>query len=256
VDPTRRFSTRVENYLRYRPSYPAELLPLLENVIGLKRSDVVADIGSGTGKLSETFLRNGNPVIGVEPNREMREAGERLLGQHAEFRCVAARAEATTLDAASVDVVVAGQAFHWFDFDRARVEFLRILRPSRRVALIWNVRRQEATPLMADYEALLDRYGTDYRQVTHQRTDADAIDRFFGPEGCRLSVLQNQQRFDLEGLRGRLLSSSYAPEPVEAGHAEMLAELERLFEEHARGGRVVFEYDTKVYSGSLHEGRG
>jgi len=178
-DPIRRFTGRVEHYARYRPSYPAGLLELLRDSVGLTPADLVADVGSGTGKLSELFLRNGNRVVGVEPNREMREAGERLLCDERRFAGVDGRAEATGLLDGSVDLVVVGQAFHWFDVGRARREFLRILARSARVALIWNDRRHAASPLMRGYEALVARHGTDYHQVDHQRIAPEVIRRFF-----------------------------------------------------------------------------
>ena len=148
TDPTQRFTSRVEHYVRYRPSYPRDLLDLLETRCGLSSASVVADVGSGTGILSELFLENGNRVIGIEPNKEMREAAERRLRRHPRFTSVAGTAEATTLDDASADFVAAGQAFHWFDPERARTEFSRILKPGGWVVLAWNLRRKEATPFL------------------------------------------------------------------------------------------------------------
>ena len=149
TDPTQRFTNRIVHYLRYCPSYPRAVLDLLERECTLTSASVVADDGSGTGILSELFLRNGNRVIGIEPNREMREAAEHRLGQHTRFTSVAWTVEATTLDDASVDFVTAGQAFHWFDPERARTEFARTLKPEGWVALEWNLRRKDATPFLA-----------------------------------------------------------------------------------------------------------
>src|SRR5689334_15561560 len=129
VDPTLRFSNRVDNYSKYRPTYPSAVLDLLAAECGLTSNALIADIGSGTGLLAELFLTNGNRVVGVEPNREMRAAGERLLANAPGFTSVDGTAEATTLAAGSVDFVTAGQAFHWFDRALARVEFARILKP-------------------------------------------------------------------------------------------------------------------------------
>ena len=115
LDPTKRFSNRVENYLKYRPRYPAAIIPLLESECGLTPETLVADVGSGTGFLTELFLKHGNRVLGVEPNAEMRSAGERLLAKYPTFCSVNAMAEATTLADSSIDLIIAGQAFHWFD---------------------------------------------------------------------------------------------------------------------------------------------
>ena len=128
-DSTRRFSDRVENYVRYRPTYPEDVLEVLRQETGLKSSDIIADIGSGTGISAERFLRSGNEVFGVEPNLEMRRAAESQLQRYAKFHSVVGTAEATTLPNHCVDYVVAAQAFHWFDQAKAKQEFVRILRP-------------------------------------------------------------------------------------------------------------------------------
>src|SRR5688572_24438001 len=170
TDVTRRFSGRVDNYIRYRPGYPDAIVETLRDDCGLTADSIVADVGSGTGILTEMFLRHGNLVYGVEPNREMREAAERLLAGYDRFRSVAATAEDTTLADASADVITAGQAFHWFDRQRARAEFARILKPRGWVSLIWNV-RSETTPFLTAYEQLLKVYATEYEQVDHRRID-------------------------------------------------------------------------------------
>lgn len=251
TDPTQRFSGRVDNYVRYRPSYPRTVLDLLTSECGLTSASVVADIGSGTGILSRLFLENGNRVFGVEPNKKMRAAGERFLGDHPHFVSVAGTAEATTLDDAGVDIVTAGQAFHWFDVQRTRAEFGRILRPGGWVVVIWNARRRDATPFLAAYERLLREHGTDYEQVEHGRSAAAMVDEFFGSDGYDTETFDNAQTFDLDGLKGRLLSSSYVPGPGEPGSEAMLGEAEELFREHQTDGRVTIEYDTKVYYGRL-----
>ena len=148
-DSTRRFSSRVDNYVKYRPSYPPEVVELLAAECGLTPGALVADIGAGTGLLAELFLQNGYRVLGVEPNREMRQAGERLLGDYPHFTSIDGTAEVTTLADKSVDIITAGQAFHWFDREKARAEFARILRPGGWVALVWNERRVDATPFLA-----------------------------------------------------------------------------------------------------------
>ena len=219
---------------------------------GLTPQWVVADVGSGPGNLTRLFLDNGNPVVGVEPNREMREAGERLLRGYPTYTRMAGTAEATEIADASVDLVTAGQAFHWFDQARARQEFARILRPPRWVALVWNERRVDATPFLVAYERLLRTYGTDYAQVGHRdAADDTALERFFAPNGYKRATFENRQMFDYEGLEGRLLSSSYAPEAGQPGHDAMLGELRALFDKYQEDGAIAFEYDTSVYYGRI-----
>jgi SAM-dependent methyltransferase len=251
IDPTERFSDRVDNYVRYRPAYPPAVLDILQPC-GLTRDWVIADVGSGPGHLTRLFLAHGNSVFGVEPNRPMREAGERLLAGYAGFVSIAGAAEATTLDAASVDLVTAGQAFHWFDPQRARAEFARILRPPRWVALIWNERRQDTTPFLAAYARLVREYATNDRRGQQGEAVAPTVlETFFGPGGYRAARVPNAQVFDFDGLRGRLLSSSYAPMAGYPRHAAMLGELRQLFDAHQADGVVTVEYDTEVYVGCV-----
>jgi SAM-dependent methyltransferase len=251
TDVTQRFSSRVENYVKYRPGYPDDVIEALRSECGLTADSIVADVGSGTGILTEIFLRNGNVVYGVEPNREMREAAERLLKDYPRFHSVAARAEETTLDDAGVDFITAGQAFHWFDREKTRVEFARILKPRGWVALIWNDRATTTTLFLIAFEKLLKDYSTDYEQVDHRRIDDDVIRDFFGSDQFMLKQIKNSQVFDYDGLKGRLLSSSYAPEEGHPNYEPMLAELERIFQTYQDEGRVVFEYVTQMYYSTL-----
>jgi ubiquinone/menaquinone biosynthesis C-methylase UbiE len=250
--PTARFSDRVENYVRYRPGYPPEVLELLRAECGLQPSHVVADIASGTGVFTRLLLENGNSVFAVEPNTEMRKTGIHQLEAYHRLVSVAGTAEATTLRSASVDFVTAAQAAHWFDLPRARAEFARILRPEGWCVLIWNERRTATTPFLRDYEQLLLTYGTDYKEVRHERTTA-MIHEFFAPARCEERVFSLRQQFDYEGTAGRLLSSSYAPLEGHPSHAPMMQELRRIFRAHARDNVVVFEYSTRVYYGKLQE---
>jgi SAM-dependent methyltransferase len=251
INPTERFSSRVENYVKYRPGYPQEIVALLKEECGLTASSVVADIGSGTGILSGMFLKNGNTVYAVEPNREMREAGERLLQAYPNFKSIEGAAESTTLEDKSVDFVTAGQAFHWFDRERARREFLRILRPGGWTAFVWNERRTDTTPFLITYEKMLIEYGTDYEAVNHTNIDESVISAFFAPSNFRLKIFKTRQLFDFESLKGRLLSSSYTPEEGQPAYRPMLEELERIFQHYAVNREVAFEYDTKIYYGQL-----
>ena len=246
-DPKERFTNRVDFYARYRPSYPRAVLDLLVAECGLASASVVADAGSGTAILGELFLENGNCVLGIEPNTEMREAGERRLGGHPRFTSVAGSAEDTTLDDASVDFIVAGQAFHWFDPARARVEFARILKPAGWVALVWNLRRKDETPFLAAHERLLQTYRTDRGETEFWRRTDEMASALFEPGSFETATFDNEQALDLDGLKGRLLSASYVPALGEPGSDEMLREVAEIFDAHESDGRVRVEYDTRVY---------
>ena len=249
-DSTKRFSSRVDNYIKYRPSYPQALIDLLAAECGLSSDSTVADIGSGTGILAELLLQRGYQVLGVEPNAEMRVAGERLLEAYPGFMSFEGTAEETSLPSGSIDLITAGQAFHWFDHERFRAEAVRILKPSGSLALIWNDRRTDTSPFLRAYEQLLITHGTDYEAVNHKQFDDASMTRFFGAGGFRKASFPNNQTFDFEGVKGRLLSSSYAPEAGHPSHQPMLDELQAIFDQHQTHGQVVFEYDTIVYYGS------
>src|SRR5262245_28285554 len=247
TDVTQRFSSRVENYVKYRPGYPQGIVETLRNECALTSDSIIADVGSGTGILTEMLLRNGNLVYGIEPNREMREAAEGLLKYYPRFRSVASRAEETTLPDHSVDFITAGQSFHWFDREKTRVEFARILKPQGWVTLIWNERVTTTTPFLVAYEQLLKEYSTDYERIDHRQINDDVIRDFFGSDRFRLKRFNNSQVFDYEGVKGRLLSSSYAPEADHPNHKPMLEELEKIFRAYQDDGKVVFEYVAQMY---------
>ncbi|HSZ63239.1 MAG TPA: class I SAM-dependent methyltransferase [Terriglobales bacterium] len=250
ISSTARFSDRVENYIRYRPGYPPEVLDLLSAECGLQPHHIVADIASGTGMFTRLLLENGNSVFAVEPNAEMRESGVHQLESYKRLVSVAGTAEETTLGSASVDFVTAAQAAHWFDLPRARAEFVRILRPGGWCVLIWNERLTSSTAFLREYEQLLLTYGTDYEEVRHEKTTA-MIHEFFSPAAFEERVYSMSQRFNYEGVVGRLLSSSYAPLEGHPKHAPMMQELQRIVRAHAVDGMVEFEYRTRVYYGHL-----
>ena len=248
--PTERFSSRVADYVRYRPSYPRAALELLQRRCGLAAGAVVADLGSGTGILTQLLLESGAEVIGVEPNDGMRAAAEHALAGNRRFRSVRGCAEASTLASGSVDLLVAGQAFHWFDVAGARREALRVLRPGGFGALLWNEHPSAGSAFLADYEALVRRHAPEYDQVIGSRADEARMREFFGAP-LELATFPNQQRFTFEGLRGRLMSSSYAPEAGDPQHAPLIAGLQQVFARHAHAGTVVFPYVTLVYFAQL-----
>ena len=250
MDSVDRFSERVEDYVRYRPGYPSELVEVLRKDSGLTTDAVIADIGCGPGNLAALFLENGNTVFGVEPNAAMRAASEKALQRFHRFHPIEGHAEATGLPSASVDFAVAGQAFHWFEPVATRAEFRRILKPGGWAALIWNERA--GTSAFHDaYEAILLRHGTDYQKIRERRGDEESVKRFFEGGKLRRATFTCAQRFDFDGLKGRLLSSSYAPRSGHPSHEPMLNDLRRLFDSHHEAGRVLFQYETTMWYGRL-----
>jgi len=249
LDPTGRFTDRVKDYVRARPGYPAALLEWLGGLHRVGSPWLVVDAGAGTGISSRLFLEVGHAVVAVEPNAAMRAASVEALGENPRFRAVEGTAEATSLGDASADLVVAAQAFHWFDPEAVRLEWRRILRPYGLALVVFNARRTAGTAFLAGYEELLRRYSTDYAAVAERYPEPDRMRAFFGPGFRAAQSFENRQVLDLDALRARLLSSSYTPAPGRPGHEAMLHALVRLFDRTADGGRVTLEYETRAYLG-------
>lgn len=252
-DSTERFSSRVADYVRYRPGYPPSLLEWLHRDIGVPAETRVADIGAGTGISTQLFLAAGHPVTAVEPNGPMRDAAAQwLAADYPRLTVVDGTAEATTLADASVGLVAAAQAFHWFDTDAVRREWARILQPGGMALVFWNSRLLDASPFLVGYERLLIDYGTDYTEVAERYQSDDEMRAWFG-DGLRgIARFPNVQHLDLDSLRGRLLSSSYAPQAGHPRHLPMLAALQQLFDTCAVNGQVAFEYQTRAFIGTLN----
>jgi len=262
MDSVDRFDTKVDNYVAYRPDYPRELIQLLEKEGVLDKSTRVADIGSGTGKLTFLFLENGNEVLGVEPNPNMRAAAEEIINKsnfEGKFHSIDGLAEATTLDSHSVDLIIVGQAFHWFNMESCQKEFKRILTHSSEqkpnVVLIWNIRDRDADKFQSDYEDFTSKHGNGYAKVSHTNITAqgkELLEKFYGGEGSyTTSYLPNFQVFDFHGLEGRTMSSSYMPNKGEEGYESMSNHLREIFDEHQQNGKVTVKYKTMVIIGSI-----
>ena len=249
-DSTTRFSNRVEDYVKYRPGYPAEVVLFLQAQYDLTPDKTIADIGAGTGISSALFLESGYPVFAVEPNPGMREKAIALLGHYPGFSATDGTAEHTGLAVQSMDAVIAGQAFHWFDRKAARVEFSRILKPGGIVVLIWNERRI-LNQFEQEYDKLIIKHAKDYVQVSQRNIDINHINDFFAPGSCYYDLFVNKQVFDFDGLLGRLLSSSYMPARGADGNEAMLADLKLLFDRYQEDHGVTLNYDTKMYTGKL-----
>jgi ubiquinone/menaquinone biosynthesis C-methylase UbiE len=247
-----RFDGRASNYVNYRPSYPQEAIEVIIAAGSLESGEKVADIGSGTGIFSELLVKAGFDVFAVEPNEHMRTAAEDLMKGHneARFHSVAGSAEQTTLDDHSVGVITAAQAFHWFDPETTRIEMQRILRHDGWLALIWN-QRDTRTPFQQAYEAVLRQYVPDYDHLVHTRINDGMIAEFFEESTLQTQSLLNRQILDLDGLLGRMSSSSYVPSPDLPAFDRIVDDLTALFEQNQQNGKVAFDYETRLFIGQL-----
>lgn len=248
---TERFSGTVNNYVKYRPGYPAEILAFMEKELGIAENMEVADLGSGTGKLAALFVKNGMRTFAIEPNEAMRLAAEQLLGGYSSFVSINGTAENTGLSDQSVDLITAGQAFHWFDIEKCRAECLRILRPGGWALLIWNKRIDERTRFMQAYNTFLENYSTDYQDINLRRISQGHFEHFFGGTHYQQANFHHYQEFDLDGVIGRYLSCSYALGQNHPRYAEAMDNLEILYDDHKVDNHVKMWYRTEIYYGKL-----
>jgi SAM-dependent methyltransferase len=250
-DSKTRFSNRVDSYVKYRPHYPRELLEVLKVETDFTDQYTIADIGCGTGISSELFVQNGNKVFGVEPNPDMLAAAEREFSAFDNFIPVLASAEKSGLADSCADIIVSGQALHWFDQVLAAKEFTRVLKPDGWLVLFWNERKVDGYPFQEDYEKLLRDHCGEYGKVTQKNLDGSDIAQAFSGKPYQKRRLDNFQIFDFESLKGRLQSSSYSPDYDSPQYPGMINALEKIFKLHEKNGQVRFEYDTEIYFGSL-----
>lgn len=254
-DPTLRFSARAGAYARARPGYPDAAVAALTHALALAQGATIVDLGCGTGLSSEAFLRAGFRVIGVEPNEAMRRHAAQLTEQQPRFALVEGRAEATTLDAACADLVIAAQAFHWFDVEAARAEALRILRQPPLAALLWNDRRTQGSEFARGYEELLVRYGNNYLEVQRRHERADRVEHFFGNDRWRTISVAHNTVLDFDSLADRLNSASYAPPPSDSRYRPMMQSLRELFVATQRDAMVAMEFETRIHFGQMEPSR-
>lgn len=244
-DNTKRFSDRVEDYIKYRPNYPEKIVKILEEKINLDKDKTIADIGSGTGISSKLFLKNDYKVIGVEPNKEMREAAQQLLSDFTNFKSMNGTAEKTNLQDESIDVIFCGQAFHWFDKEKSKIEFNRIVKKNGNIVLVWNS-RSDKSAFQNEYEKILFDNIEEYKSVNHRNIKDEEISDFFFPKKMHKICLDNQQILDLEGLKGRLLSSSYCPKSGKQ-HDRLMRRIEDVYQKYQVNNVIEFEYETQIF---------
>ena len=240
-----RFTDRVVDYEKFRPCYPKEIIRVLKEQIGLNKNWLVADIGSGTGLSTQLFLENGNDVFAVEPNREMRESLLHHFKTYRNLIALNATAEDTSIESGCVDLIFAGQSFHWFDREACKREFARILSENGHIVLVWN-QRDPDDAFQQEYEDFLLSHIPSYQSVSHKNISDDDLKQFFGSRSMTKVTLPNQQILDLRSFLGRVRSSSYFPKE-QAENKTLYDDLHTLFEKYAISERIVFKYITEIY---------
>lgn len=252
IPSTKRFDGRADVYSRYRPRYPEEALRILEREFGFYHKMIVTDIGSGTGILSKLFLENGNTVYGVEPNGDMRGFAEKNLKRYLpRFISVIGTAEATGLRSRSVDLVTAGQALHWFDAEKARNEFRRILKPSGHLAVAYNTRRNKCE-IEEAYQRLRDRFAD--RMADTVDVDYAFVSRFLGNSELKKFTIHNTRTFDYKGMLGLLASASYMPSRGSPEWKDVEKGVRKIFRGRDDRRKLPIHYETTLYVGQITTG--
>ena len=237
------FTEKVADYIASRPDYPSALYAALRDCCTPSDGVTVADVGAGTGLLTQGLLRNGYRVVAVEPNADMRAASDRLLRENEGYRSIAGCAESMPLAPASVQLITAAQAFHWFEVDRARAEFLRVLTENGLVVLIWND-RVPGDPLHAALDEVFDEFGGAKRAALVVHEGRADVPRFFGSTRARELSWSHAHRLDENGLRSLVFSRSYIPgRSTHAGRA-VADRVDKIFRRFVTNETVEVRYRT------------
>ena len=250
-DHPERFSGRVADYERYRSRYPAQVIDVLVERCGMTLEHLVADIGAGTGMLAELFLQHGNAVVAVEPNDEMRAACERLAAAWPGLTVKEGTAEQTGLEAASVDFIAVGRAFHWFDIERTRPEFQRILKPGGWVVLVNNSRVRDKSPISLAYEAVLREHGIDYAANLESYEIASKVDAFFNSGELFRREIAGEQHLTLEELVGLTQSYSVTPPPDHPKYEGMQKALGEFFAQWQKDAVLTIRTMCRIACGRI-----
>ncbi len=253
-DSKQRFSNRVTDYVSARPSYPKSLLDLLSAKIGFDSSWTVLDVGAGTGISSKLFLDNGNAVVAAEPNDAMRTAAEQWLANYPKYRSINSPAESIPLEDHSLNLIIAAQAFHWFDPVQFAKECRRLLNDRGSVAIIWNTFEHDSTPAAVEYHGILRSYSLDFEKIVNKWRQSDLLAQtWFTQESYSYSELRNDQTYDFDQMIARVASSSYMPSRDHPRFESMVDAYRKFHAEFASDGRVTLPCVCKVYLGRPRE---
>jgi ubiquinone/menaquinone biosynthesis C-methylase UbiE len=242
-----RFLGKTDDYVKFRPGYPIEILDYLSKNHGFSSNAICAEVGSGTGKFSELLLQNKNKVFAVEPNGEMRGAAEKSLTAFQSFKSVSGDSVNTTLEKGSIDFIFCAQALHWFANENTAKEFKRILKPNGRVVIIWNKKAYEKSSFMKGIHKIFIEDCIDFLSVKLENiADKEILSSLFKDNYDSYSI-DTKQTFNLDGLIGRMMSASYAPPEGHPKHQKFISEIKKLFQSEEKKGSVEFLYETVTY---------
>ena len=251
LEPTRHFSKKAENYMKYRWRYPKEVLDYLKSSVGLQKSWNIADIGYGTGILTKILLDNGNNVIGVEPNDDMRNAGEEYLKDYSNFVSMNAKAEESKIKDNSLELITVAQAIHWFNPEKTKIEFNRILKDNGIIFIIFNRRSKERSDFIIDYDNINKKYNKDFKYTNNNPSNGNLIINYLLDDKIHYHSIDNKISEGFESFKGGFLSASFIPDETSENYTEMINELKDIFDKHKNNDKITFEYSTEIYWGHL-----
>ena len=250
MDNTEKFTGKADAYEKSRPDYPKKFIDFLTEVLGVNESSVIADIGSGTGKLTKNLLEIGGTVYGVEPNEDMRRRAEAAFAHNGRFISVPSPAESTTLSGHSVDLITAAQSFHWFDKERFREECIRILKPGGRVVLVWNSRDKDSEFVKRQFE-IFKKFCPGFSGFSGGGgSDEENISAFFNGRFEKI-FFPNDIALDRDRFINRSLSASYSLKSGDADFDAYVTALENCFSDFEENGTVIMPNITRVYYETL-----
>lgn len=247
-----RYSCKIEDYAKYRPDFPSEIIDFLYASGDISNSSVIADIGSGTGRFTRLLLEKGNLVYGVERNNEMRAKAEELLSKYTKFISISGSAEETSLNSKSVDLITVAQAFHWFDKEKCLLEFKRIIKNNGKVFIVWD-------DFVGDYNDFSIEQGkviSQFRVVESENkgrklTRAEMINKFFKNNKFRTMAFTHELYEGFDEFKGGILSASFTPKPGEENYEPFINKLQEVFDKYQQNGKVCTAFSSECYFGEL-----
>lgn len=247
-----RFSNKAEKYELYRPAYPEDSISKILELCNVIPSDNVkiADIGSGTGKFTKLLLDKEFMVYAIEPNEQMRTIAENKFINYKNFNSINKTAESTGLEDNSISIITVAQAFHYFDLDKVKKEFKRILKSDGKVVLLWNFRLRESN-FIKEYENIIYNLHSSKVKPTHAQDNmTDKVFKDFF-ENYEIINISNSQEFDFESLWGRTLSNNHMPNENEPEYLQLYDDIKKLFNKYQKKGKVLFQYRTQIVVGDF-----
>lgn len=249
-----RFSNKAQKYELYRPTYPEDsVLKILDLCKSVPANKIkIADIGSGTGKFTKLLLDKGFIVYAIEPNEQMRTIAENKFENYENFFSINTTAENTTLEDNSVSIITAAQAFHYFELDKVKKEFIRILNEEGKVVLLWNFRLRESN-FIKEYENIIYNLHSNKVEPTHAQDNMtdELFKNFF--ENYEIVNISNSQEFDFDSLWGRTLSNNHMPNENEPEYFKLYEDIQKVFNKYQQNGKVLFQYRTQIVIGDFIE---